>query len=1232
MQYIDQRFWVYPSQTPIFERFRTFAVDAASGLLAATTQTANACDRVRSQLFFYAPHHTRWNTFAPPANGLGQVVRVAMALQTAASVGGVALRLIDEYSHYRLEVSTASATLLRMLSNVRTPLGTFPLPRSHAVGEWFSVGLRSKVDAFELLYGPAGNETVFASARDSGYYNQWGTAGVMITANSSALYDNFTIDVECDAGGVARSIYADTSIAFSCKTGYKTVGNTTMRCGGSGVYTTGPLICLSDPPTPLAAPLTVLERSANGTYVGLAVAIPANGEQVLSYAITAQYPPPPAAGAPFAFSISGCSGTVRVLDPSQISYAAAPNMTLTVAAWPDSQRIAAVLYNVTVQLTRLPSPPTLQDQTVFVAEGGCGPAWANFSLDITNPDALPLTVRIDAGNREGQFLLNATSGALGVACSPRRCPAGIPPAQCAPGVHWAYRSDYALSVTAVLSSAIDTSAGSSGAVSTSTATLSVVVVDVNSPPYVAGGSIAFEAFEQDASPGSFIGFVAGSDEDALNIANEASPDTAARFSLSYAPLANAPVQVLTRNGTVSVAGAALNVSRDGLLAFGSGVDDVLAAAEPAGGYFFYNRRLVRAVLTGRFVVADGGGLSSAADVVVSLLAANETGNTPTITDITFVSGSGGGGSGLGSGSGTVGLSTAGGDVMLFAGSSFPARAPMDVRFRTPDGTLRVASSCVIATSTQASCRAPEGFGFSLPLTVTMAGRAPNATVPLEATYSPPRVTAVEVTEASALSTSGSSAGSFVIRGANFGPAWGASFLSIRIGDSFAAAPVSVSHSSINATLGAGCGSSLAVIVAVAGQDSTAAWLDSVSSLLGMPPTVVGYDELGRPVTDTVVPSVAFSYPRAALTGFQLAAGSGSSSTYSSASLSTRGGQSFRLLGRNFGPALVRGAPRAAAVTYADASGIFRYTITCSPGAGAAAHSTLDCISAPGVGKGHVFTVDVCGQASPPAPFSVSYAAPVLTDISGSGAKTASTEGGQRIILRGRNFGPLSRLSDAVQPVTAVRYGRMEPDQPQYQAVDCFVATTNDDDIDSDIYCLTAPGTGDNLGALCLQVSFTSGNATQGAVYISSQSALYYILSVCFPCRTCSVPRLHRLPAVQCSARQARLLWRPDRLILHRPRRCGRRHARRPRVRCPHLRPQLRRRCVAGGDRVFDSPQDPTRKRRHCALHTWVSTRRGAVFTAVVLAAGAASPARMRHAARCGRKLRVDGRRGPPAVG
>ena len=185
-------------------------------------------------------------------------------------------------------------------------------------------------------------------------------------------------------------------------------------------------------------------------------------------------------------------------------------------------------------------------------------------------------------------------------------------------------------------------------------------------------------------------------------------------------------------------------------------------------------------------------------------------------------------------------------------------------------------------------------------------------------------------------------------------------------------------------------------------------------------------------------------------------------------LRARGGESFDVLGQNFGP---QGTP--VFLYYGPTADAQRYTATqCD----VILHTKMQCISAGGVGKDHVSLVKAGGQLSS-TEFSntrIFYQPPTVMSVGGSGASASTTAGGATIIITGSGFGPKFVLyslpctyeSSAISTQKAVsylaagaaaHYGQLPKDEIKvgetYGAECCVVES------DERMVCKTTRGTG-----------------------------------------------------------------------------------------------------------------------------------------------------------------------------
>ena len=109
-----------------------------------------------------------------------------------------------------------------------------------------------------------------------------------------------------------------------------------------------------------------------------------------------------------------------------------------------------------------------------------------------------------------------------------------------------------------------------------------------------------------------------------------------------------------------------------------------------------------------------------------------------------------------------------------------------------------------------------------------------------------------------------------------------------------------------------------------------------------------------------------------------------------------------------------------------------------------AHTKIKCDFVEGAGKLHQWTVRV-GMQESLTPTS-SYHAPIISSITGEGSFQAKTNGGQRVILNGLNFGSYPDGAVVTYGVTGL----------EYEPATCTVENH------MKILCITSPGFGEKL--------------------------------------------------------------------------------------------------------------------------------------------------------------------------
>lgn len=126
---------------------------------------------------------------------------------------------------------------------------------------------------------------------------------------------------------------------------------------------------------------------------------------------------------------------------------------------------------------------------------------------------------------------------------------------------------------------------------------------------------------------------------------------------------------------------------------------------------------------------------------------------------------------------------------------------------------------------------------------------------------------------------------------------------------------------------------------------------------------------------------------------------------------TEGGAVVILIGSQFGPLTpLDGAGNALAgsalqpLAWYGPNGTQRYSgVQCYV---RVANTEISCLTAPGTGLGHLWSVSVGGQVSPVMTTRpTSYHPPIVALEGGPGAVSAETFGGQAVVIEGRNFGP-----------------------------------------------------------------------------------------------------------------------------------------------------------------------------------------------------------------------------------
>eukprot|EP00949_MAST-11_sp_MAST-11-sp1_P002413 g2413.t1 len=162
------------------------------------------------------------------------------------------------------------------------------------------------------------------------------------------------------------------------------------------------------------------------------------------------------------------------------------------------------------------------------------------------------------------------------------------------------------------------------------------------------------------------------------------------------------------------------------------------------------------------------------------------------------------------------------------------------------------------------------------------------------------------------------------------------------------------------------------------------------------------------------------------------------------------------------------------------------------------HGEIECSSVPGVGHSLNLILTVAGAASLPfGGASISYAAPIVTSFQGAGAADdALTVGGEKLIIRGSNFGPLGTRVEATYRAASDTPGSCSrdvatPSQSEvYTASGCHVVSSH-----RVVACNTSEGAGILLDVKLRIAGLQSSSPTIGYYRPSVESVSPSVLNV-----------------------------------------------------------------------------------------------------------------------------------------
>jgi len=1010
---------------PDTERARLWAVDAAAGVLRATT--SDACAHTAASTLGIMPDG--WDIKVPTASTLRATTRVAVA---SGSVAGVTVRLVDANNGYRLTLAPDSGTgvtLALVSGGAVTPLAVdagFPVDAD----AWYVLDvtvvgatLTAVITPTDAGGAPSGASTTLTALDGT---LTWGAVGLY--ASGVASFDYLTVRTSCDAGGGCVGLAAGAACTYSCASGYAAVGTGTFDCGDGGEFAGG-VVCAVTPPTMAnQTGFTIPEHAAAGTPAAPAInATAPNPLSAVTFSVVAQWP--------FndTFSVGFCSGELLAANPARLDVFATgvQEHYVTVAAMSDGEPAAVATATMTVTVTEVDDPPYFPALPTLTADENW---WGALSPAVTavDPEGDTLTYSIVWGNSDGVFAIDPDTAVLSI----------LPP-----GLNYEASPTRAVMVRA---------AQVNNPAAAASATVTVAVVDVNDAPTT--WPQAFMVDEMACGVGAAVGTVAAADADTNPLWNVltfaitvnemragapalaiASSTGALTFAQTFKYGASAPVYVVdgmavkdvfnvtvracdnggrcaaapalvyvTPNATVQVAcqvqavNARPHATNGGELVTFTGTNFVTGASVAAtytnqdGRRYTATGCSVPGVNTLRCYTVAGYGatltwsISMGGSPCTVAPAAATAYAAPAVTGVAYTT--------------STFQRTTGGRSVVVTGTNFgPTGTPVSVSF----GAWKARTASVSIAHTRLSTTTGEGCGANLSAVVTVGATAATAarSAPSNGTYSysgpgnaglyywylytslaSPYVFPTSVPALGGLAVPLQTTDYFL------GPNNPAASLTVTAYSAYLNTSVPIpcvratgtaAHSRATCTLPAGVGKGWQISLNVCGQQAPPCAVSGICQ----------YQTLG------------FAAPVVTGVGGPGARGA-----------STEGGQVVTLSGREFGPLWsATGAPPGS-ISPIDS---VQVGTTASGGrwlwnmSSCAVTSTvppqITCLSGPGYGAGYALRLSMGGTAVvvTPSPL-LGYGNPVVASFSGGGAADADTSGlpypGGTVVLSGANFG------------------------------------------------------------------------------------------------------------------------------------------------------------------------------------------------------------------------------------
>ena len=263
---------------------------------------------------------------------------------------------------------------------------------------------------------PTLNDAAFSLPENSAN----GTAVGMVTATDPDVGQTFTYSITAGNGAGGFAIDANTgaiTVADSLALDFEVTPSfsltvTAIDSGAPPLSDTATvsitLTDVNDAPVASDMAFTVAENSANATVVGTYTATDQDAGQTLGYSIT---------GGPDAalFAIDASSGQITVANSAGLDFESGVVRLLQITATDDGAGNLSDIATVLITLTDVNEAPTANDANFSVPEDSAAGTPVG-TVIATDPDAgATLNYAITAGNTNGAFAINASSGAITVA-------------------------------------------------------------------------------------------------------------------------------------------------------------------------------------------------------------------------------------------------------------------------------------------------------------------------------------------------------------------------------------------------------------------------------------------------------------------------------------------------------------------------------------------------------------------------------------------------------------------------------------------------------------------------------------------------------------------------------------------------------------------------------------------------------------------------------------------------